>query len=121
MKSVLKKYKKDNNAMIGFTDLEKLPLNECISIDKEGKIKTTRLLNGEGDLSFRVTMEADSNWTLHSHDCEETILLYKGSLRDSLTKKILQRMQCLIIPKFTSHRIHALEDSIFYVEFKKPN
>ncbi len=110
------------DALITFKQLEDIPINIVNQIlpDKKGSIETTRLYNETEDLTFRVHMKKDEVWNFHHHDCEEIILIHKGKLKVSISEKIYNKGNIFKIYKNINHSVKALEDSIFYVEFKKP-
>lgn len=118
----IKKFRKDDEAFITFEELSKIPINEKteINVDIPGSIITYRLSNSTEDLSFRVEMIKGQMWTMQSHDCQEIVLMYEGSLKDNVSGKIANRLEFLKFPAYNKHEVIALEDSIFYVEFKNP-
>lgn len=119
---VLNKFRSEEDTLVTFEQLNTFPINKTVSIypEKEKAILTTRISTNDENLSFRVEMKKGEYWKIHKHDCLETILLYKGKLQDKISKKVINRIYPLVIEPFTPHIIKALEDSIFYVEFKAP-
>lgn len=120
--SIIRKFINDDN-LISYEELKSLPYNTLISIieDKPEDIQTLKLDNkDDNSLSFRVTMKKGSKWSKHKHDCNETIVMYKGVINDNITSKPLKRGGFLMVPSYQLHSFEALEDSIFYVEFEKP-
>mgnify|MGYP001007683446 FL=1 len=67
-----------------------------------------------------VTMRAGRFWKLHKHNCVETILVFKGHLKEHLSGDMVGAAEILQFDKFESHLVESLSDSIFYVEFKRP-
>ena len=120
----IKRFQDKNDLLITYEQLENIPLNKMIQIvpDLPGAIECTRISSNKKDsLMFTVTMKKNQLWEKHHHDCEETCVIYKGKLTDILTDYSVGSMQMLNYKPYTSHYIIAEEDSIFYVEFKKPN
>lgn len=117
--NILKKFKSKKPKTISFEELKSFPENETINL-RNDNIQLTRLSNDSEDLSFRIVMKKEEYWETHLHDCKETIILYKGSIADKETEVVMKKLQTIEIEPFVKHRIEALEDSIFYVEFKKP-
>lgn len=117
------KFRDEKNNIIYFDQLKDIPLNEekDINLDRPGSVLTSRIKSSGKDLSFRVNMKKGEKWNIHSHDCNETILMYEGIIVDTITNKTITRLQTIFIPKFQDHEVIALEDSIFYVEFKNPH
>lgn len=118
----VKKFQMDENILIPFHQLEQMPEDEIIQIVEErpGAIETIKLKTQNKDLSFRVEMKKGEYWKNHHHDCIETIIVYKGCLLDHTTGKTSDRGRSIIFIPFQDHIVEALEDSIFYVEFKDP-
>ena len=121
-KSAKEKWENGNNALITFNDLSKIPISEPFYINDDENIETIRLdTKRKNSLSFRVTMKGvGKKWELHKHDCQETIVIYKGSLYDEVSKASMKKSEICLIPAYTSHSIKTLENTcIFYVEFEK--
>lgn len=119
---IIKEYRKEDNNLISFEFLKSFVVNKTVQIypERKGAIECVRLDTEDNDLSFRVTMKKGEFWNVHYHDCKETLLVYKGKLRDKKTGLIVTRVTPIEIKPYTPHIIEALEDSIFYVEFKDP-
>lgn len=121
--SILNKFKVDGT-MVTFEELNFLPKDVILEINpkKPGSIQTERISSNEFEkIVFKVTMLKDEQWSIHKHDCDEIIVMRKGTIKDNITNKELYKGGFLFIPKFISHSIIAVEDSEFYVEFEKPN
>jgi len=114
-------YKQQINKLITYQDLENLPLNLEIDFSpkKDKSILCTRLSNTSSGMTFRVYMSEGTVWEDHYHDCEESLIVFKGRLRGILTNTIIGRGSMIDIPAEVTHRIYAEEESQFYVEFKK--
>lgn len=122
MNEVINKFKQKNHKLITYKEIEQLPFDEEIdfSIEEDSSILCTRLANTKTGMSFRVSMKAGKKWEDHKHDCDETILMYKGVLKGLITKTIISRGSMIEIPAGTHHEIYSETDVEFYVEFKKP-
>lgn len=109
-----------NLNLIPYKELKAVPIGEELKINKG--ISTIRLGTKSSDsLSFRVTMEPHTEWGLHMHDCDETILMYQGQAVDKENNNKLERGGYYFIKKNKAHKIIALDkEVIFYVEFKQP-
>lgn len=121
-KEVIQEFNSDQENLISYEQLKTFEIGkkEQVIQEREGAIEVTRINSSEKSLSFRVEMQEGEYWKIHKHDCEETILLYKGKLKDRLTKTEINRIQPIVIEPYTPHIIEAKEYSIFYVEFKAP-
>lgn len=118
---VLDKFRRKEDVLITFEDLEGMPLNKTLQmVEGSDDILCTRIVNNKGNLSFRVEMEKGKYWQRHHHDCEETIIVYKGKLIDEVNGKESCRLVPMEISKDQVHFIKGLESSEFYVEFKRP-
>lgn len=122
MFEALRKYRNKDKDLITFNDLYELPNNQVLQLypERPGAVETIKLPSSERDLSFRVNMKQGERWESHIHDCLETILVYKGKLIDHVTNTNISRLYPIVIKSYTDHIVEALEDSIFYVEFKNP-
>jgi ethanolamine utilization protein EutQ (cupin superfamily) len=122
MKEVIEKFKKIEKKLITYREIENLPLGVEIdfSIPKDNSILCTRLSDTSSGMSFRVVMQSNTKWENHMHDCDETIMVFKGRIKGLLNNIIAGRGSIIEIPKKTYHEIYAEEYSQFYVEFKKP-
>lgn len=120
--SAIEKFRNKNNVLITFEELSKIPLNETQQLypDLLGAVEFTRITSNNDNLMFTVSMKKGQLWYKHNHDCIETILLYKGKLRELYKDIIVNRANILKFNKYEPHYVLAEEDSIFYVEFKKP-
>jgi hypothetical protein len=121
-KTAKEKWEFGNNTLITFNDLSKIPISEPFYINDDKNIETIRLdTKRKNSISFRVNMKGiGKKWELHKHDCKETILIYKGSLYDEVSKTYINKSEICVIPPYTSHEIVTLENtSVFYVEFDK--
>lgn len=120
------KFKSSKNLLITYEELEKIPLNVMYQMveDRVGAIESTRISsNDPNTLMFTVSMREGEFWDTHHHDCFETCVLFKGELydyRSSVSGKLLGTAGLLTFEPFVSHKVVALKDSIFYVEFKNP-
>lgn len=115
-----------NKLLIQYNDLRKLETDDCVDTDllnfvkpEESKVKMTKIMSNEFSQNFRVEMSKGSKWNTHFHDCIETIVMYEGSLLNTLTNEKVDRLQKLKIEPYIDHSIEALENSIFYIEFTK--
>ena len=113
----------NKNPLISFEELNKIPLNDVIQIvpERPGAIEINGLYTAGDDLTFRVMMKKGEIWNFHTHDCEETILIHKGTLTVSISKKKYTKGSLFKINKKVTHGVEAVEDSVFYVEFTNPN
>lgn len=116
-----------NKILITYSDLRKIELNQEVEVDLlnficgEGEtITMTKIISDEFSQNFRVEMSKNCKWDTHFHDCEEVIVMYEGVLYNNTSNERIDRLKQLKIDPYTDHSIVALEDSIFYVEFKKP-
>lgn len=116
------KFKKEEDLLITFDELSEVPLNKVIQYlpEIEGAIEGTRITSNSENLIFTVTMKKGQLWQKHNHDCAETILLYKGVMRELITNTVINKAQTITVKPYKTHYFLAEEDSIFYVEFKKP-
>ena len=122
VEDILDKFEDDQNQLISYLDLKAIPIGETFQISGDN-ITTIRLNTDQTDsLSFRVVMQPNQEWGLHKHDCDETIIMYKGICVDLENNNKIKRGAFYFIPKYKKHKITSLdEETIFYVEFKKPN
>lgn len=122
MISPIEKYRKRSRELITYEDLISFPINETVEIypNSPGTIMTTRLNNNIDGLSFRVFMKEGSYWVPHSHDCDETILVYTGEIKENFSGKKVKDLGAVLIKSNTIHSFEALKDTVFYVEFKNP-
>ncbi len=121
-KTAKEKWEAGNDTLITFKDLSKIPISEPFYINDDKNIETIRLdTKRKNSLSFRVTMKGiGKKWELHKHDCQETIVIYKGSLYDEVSDTSIKKSEICVIPSYTSHSIKTLENTcVFYVEFEK--
>lgn len=116
------KFRKKEDLLITFDELSEVPLNKVIQYlpDIEGAIEGTRISSNGDSLMFTVTMKKGQLWQKHNHDCIETILLYKGTMRELITDTVITKAETMTLQPYNTHYFLAEEDSIFYVEFKKP-
>lgn len=122
--STIDKFQAKSDLLITYEDLKKIKLNEVQQIVKSlpGAIECIRISSINKDsLMFTVTMKANQLWEKHHHDCEETCVVYKGKLIDALTGYDAGPAELLNFKPYQPHYVIAEEDTIFYVEFKKPN
>lgn len=120
----INKFRDEKDLLITYAELEKIPLNETIQMIKKspGAIECIRITSRiENTLMFTVSMKANQVWEQHHHDCDETTIVFRGRLRDILNDKEAGIAESLFYKKKKSHFVVAMEDSVFYVEFKKPN
>lgn len=118
----VEKFRDDDNPLISFQQLSEIPLNEVQQLYPEnpGSVEFLRIENNCEDLSFRVTMQTGTFWKHHYHDSIETIVVYKGRVHDNVSGKSAKRGGLMSFKEYKTHYITAEEESIFYVEFKKP-
>lgn len=117
-----------NKLLIKYDDLRKLELNQeldttllSFNTDDCPTIKMTKILSNESSQNFKVEMPKGCTWKTHFHDCVENIVMYEGILVNNINNEKIDRLKPLIIEPYVDHSIEALEDSIFYVEFRNPN
>lgn len=115
------KLKSPEKESIYFDELLLIPFDttEEIFPNEKGDMTCTRVKNNNGVLTFRITMKKGRRLHSHFHDCEETIIVYQGSIINEIDRNIKSSLQIMKIPSYTDHIIKALEDTIFYVEFRK--
>lgn len=121
--NAITKFKDSKDELIKYVELEKIKLNEVQQIkeDLPGAIECIRITSPNPDsLMFTVTMKKDQLWEKHHHDCDEVCVVYKGKLKDINSGLTAGPIEMLKIKAYKSHYIIAEEDTIFYVEFKKP-
>jgi quercetin dioxygenase-like cupin family protein len=115
--------------VITFRELTTIPIGVLIEIvpGDPGAIQVERTKSSvETNLSFRIVMRKGQIWREHHHDCEETIVVYKGRLTDLTTNTDVDRLHSMTIKPYSTHNVLANVDghptlpSIFYVEFKSP-
>ena len=119
----VKKFRAENDVMITYKELKTIPINVPIPIEKDNPNagEYIRIPSPNKDsLMFTVTMMAGHFWQLHHHDCRETCLVFKGHLKDHITKQKAGAAQVLTFEGYQPHYVEAKSDSIFYVEFMKP-
>lgn len=120
---VIKKLKSKENLMVHYKELKSIPCD--VEIDYSPKqdktILCTKISDRKDGLSFRVIMSEGTKWEQHHHDCSETLIVWKGTLKGNLNNIIISRGGIMEMFANTVHEICAVEDSIFYVEFKNPN
>ena len=118
----MKKLKSEETLLVTFSELQGIPFDYCDDIypERPNAVTCTRVRGKNPDrISFRVTMNAGELWHNHYHDCEENLIVFEGCIYDSINDKKASRMGTMKIEPYGQHIIKALEDSIFYVEFKK--
>lgn len=122
----IRKFKSSKDLLITYEELEKIPLNVMTQMvsERSGAIESTRISSNNPDtLMFTITMKEGELWDTHHHDCFETCVLFKGELydyRSSTSGKVIGAAGILTFKPFVPHKVIALKDSIFYVEFKNP-
>lgn len=119
----IKKLKSKSNVMVYYKELKEIPSDIEIdySPNQDKTILCTKISDREDGLSFRVIMTKGTKWEKHHHDCSETLIVWKGCLQGNLNDIIISRGGIMEMNPNTVHEISALEDSIFYVEFKNPH
>ena len=107
---------------IGYREQVKIPLHIPIDISHGavGSIVATKINQNDLSQSFRVEMSKGAIWEQHSHDCLETIIVYKGNLHEHLECAAANKYCPLILKPYKEHLIEAMSKSIFYVEFINP-
>lgn len=118
----IEKLRDEKTLLVTFEEMSRIPYDEIEDIYKERPkaVTCTRIKTPNKDtLSFRVTMEKGEEWHNHFHDCEENIIVYEGSIYNSINKKTASRMDILKIEPYEKHIIKSLEKTVFYVEFIK--
>lgn len=117
------KLKSKPNVMVTYDELKEIPSDIEIdySPEQDKSILCTKISDRDDGLSFRVIMTKNTKWEAHHHDCSETLIVWKGVLQGNLNNTIIKRGGILEMNPNLVHEISALEDSIFYVEFKKPH
>ncbi len=123
MLSALKKFRNKESVCIYFNELDTFEVGEIIQINEDihGSIECERLHNKGNNLMFRVEMKKGEQWEIHTHDCKETLLVYKGELLDEVTGCKANKAKVLTFKPGKEHLVKSLSDSIFYVEFQKVN
>ena len=116
-----------NTFLIKYEDFRKLELGQQVDTlllnfipNNCDNLKMTKIISNENSQNFRVEMPKGCKWKTHLHDCIENIVMYEGTLLNNSNNKKIDKLKPLVIEPYTDHSIEALEDSIFYVEFKKP-
>lgn len=117
----------NNNLLIKYEDLRKIEYNQQIDMKLLNfnesvcdKIKMTKIISNSISQNFKIEMPKGCIWKTHFHDCIENIVMYKGILLNNMNNQQIDRLKPLIIDPYVDHSIEALEDSIFYIEFKQP-
>jgi len=119
----IEKFKDKKDRLITYEELEKIPLNQMIQIVPElpGAIEVIRITStSENTLMFTVTMKPNQLWEKHHHDCFETCAIFKGRLTDAVTGKSAGIAESMTFQPYEPHYVVSEENTIFYVEFKKP-
>lgn len=118
----VEKLKSKENVMVYYKELKNIPCD--VEIDYSPKqdktILCTKISDRKDGISFRVIMTKGTKWEEHHHDCSETLIVWKGALKGNLNNLIISRGGIMEMNPYTVHEISALEDSVFYVEFKNP-
>ena len=119
---IINKFRQKQYKFITYSEIDKIPFNEELdfSQNQDKSILCTRLANTKTGASFRVIMQPGTKWEDHAHDCDETILVYKGILKGLITKTVISRGSIIQLPAKTQHEIQSETYSEFYVEFNKP-
>jgi hypothetical protein len=120
--TAIEKLKDERTLLVTFDELSMVPFDKCQEIypDRPDAVTCTRVRSKDlNRISFRVTMKAGEEWHNHYHDCEENLIVFEGSIYNSISKDEASRMDTMKIKPFEKHIIKSLEDSIFYVEFLK--
>jgi len=122
MSSILDKYGEGGDVLITFDELLKLPLDKLFSFvpNGAGRAEGLAIETGEDDLTFRAVISKGTMFNSHKHDCIENIIVYKGKLVDLKTDLVIERGKVSIFHKMRPHHLKALEDTICYIEFEKP-
>ena len=123
-KELVEKYQNYKDIdLITYDELKLFEIGKSIEIkpDTPGAITTTRIpTNTSNTLAFRVTMKEGYTWAPHVHDCDETIVIYKGVCTDTINNRTADKRHHLFIPKGIPHTFRCdSKEAIFYVEFKK--
>lgn len=122
--SAIDKLRSEKVLIVTFEELSRTPFDnvEDIYPERPKAITCTRIRNPDNDdtVSFKVCMKAGEEWHNHFHDCKETILIYEGTLYNILSNKQSKSLEVMVIEPYQKHIIKALEDTVFYVEFKDP-
>lgn len=113
--------------LIAYDDLQKIELNQEVDINnlnfthsKCTNVKITKILSTSCSQNFKIEIPKGCIWGNHFHDCDKNIIIYEGEIVDISNNKIINRLKPLKIKAYINHSIEAIEDSILYVEFKKP-
>ena len=73
-------------------------------------------------ISFRVEVGPNIKIFKHCHNCEETVIVYKGELRDTTTGSIIKEKEMYVVPKGKTHELKSSnQKTIFYIEFTNPD
>lgn len=119
----IKRFRDEANVLISYNQLKEIPLNNTVQInlEEEGAIECTRISSTSDDnLMFTVTMKKGQRWERHYHDCHETCVVYKGEIKDLISGVSATSAHPLYFKPYEQHYVIAVKDSVFYVEFKKP-
>jgi hypothetical protein len=120
---ILAKYKEGGDVLITFAELQELPLDRLFSFipEDKGEAEGLAIETGEdGTLTFRACIKKGTIFNSHKHDCIENIIVYKGKMIDLKTDKIVERGTITVFNVMLPHHLEALEDTICYIEFEKP-
>lgn len=118
----------NKSILLTYDDFRKIEFNQ--QLDPEGLhfdnnlssiITVTKILSSEDSQNFKIEMPKGCKWNTHFHNCKEKIVLYEGELLNNTTNNKIDRLKPFIIDAYTDHSIEALEDSIFYIEFRNPS
>ena len=103
--------------LVKFEELASFPIGEILHTH-EGL--SGELISVEGDnLHFRANMKKGIVLPSHYHDCTEFLLVFQGKLKDNESGKVISKARLLEIKPYTTHVIEAMEDTVFYMTFKK--
>lgn len=121
--AIIKKFlSKNTSDEITYEELDSFEIGKEERLYENDTVVFERLKpNKANSIYFRVFMQEGSEYKPHLHDCKERIILHSGLIYDNITKKIVKRLEELILPEHSVHHIQALKDAFFYVEFTKPS
>ena len=116
---LLAKFSWPSVPMISYQDMAKMDDLEQLTVDGGQGIKIP--LYTSSIILFRWYMEDDSEWSLHRHDCKESLKIISGVFEyngvlygDGQTSRIIH-----ISPE-VPHTLKTIKAGVFYVEFANP-
>lgn len=111
-----------NDNIQSFEAINEIPENILFSFKNKHKkgLELFRLEKRKDDDGIYFKLDLPKETILSRlHDCERKIIVYKGKLKDNITKNILTPGGILVTPSCKEHELEALEDTTIYVKFTK--